>query len=240
VRQGLLDDREAERARARSRFAILGMLDEVASRPPAASRATSGASAVPPARATSVFVSYNHEDAATALRIRDALQSSGIDVRIDAVAMRPGEDIRSFITRSVRETDATVCVVSNRSLVSGWVALETVQAFEAERLGTARRFIACYLDDDFFRPEYRLARTREIDDRIAEIDALIPRYASERLDTDDLNGEKSRLYALRNDLGRIIARLRDSLALDVRTDRFEASVERLVASLVEDQARAGQ
>ena len=255
LRRGTIDDGDAERARTRVRFALLDILDGIERRgapaapgPGSRSAATSprptpttvpgamtGGGHVPdvaaPAAPASVFLSYNHDDAPVAGRIRAALEAGGVRVRIDSDAMAPGEDIGAFIARSVRDTGATVCLVSNRSLTSGWVAVETIQAFDAERFGSTRRFIACYLDDDFFRPAYRLDRTREIDARIDAIDALLPEYAAARLDTEDLNREKSRLFALRNDLGRILARLKDSLALDVRGDRFDAAMARLVASL---------
>lgn len=259
LRRGTVDDDDAERALARIRYALLAIVDEVETRglvsgeaaagprtahsvsdPVASAAARSGAAAsasATPAK-PSVFLSYNHDDAATAARIRAALEAASVAVHIDGDAMAPGEDIGAFIARSVRNTDATVCIVSNRSLASSWVAVETVQAFDAERGGAGRRFIACYLDDDFFRPEYRLDRTREIDARIAAIEGLLPEYAAAKLDTDDLNREKSRLYALRNDLGRILARLKESLTLDVRGDRFEPAMQRLVASLTDRRPRA--
>jgi hypothetical protein len=260
LRRGTIDDDDAERARTRIRYALLAILDEVeagavvsgegpagrpaahpGSDPGASAAAQSGpasASAAAAQPAPSVFLSYNHEDAATAARIRAALEAAGVGVHVDSDAMAPGEEIGAFIARSVRATDATVCIVSNRSLASSWVAVETIQAFDAERVGAGRRFIACYLDDDFFRPEYRLDRTREIDARIETIEGLLPEYAAAKLDSDDLNREKSRLYVLRNHLGRILARLKDSLALDVRGDRFEPAMQRLVATLTERPPRA--
>jgi TIR domain/Effector-associated domain 11 len=256
LRRGTIDDADAERARTRVRFALLDILDGIERRgaaspqdpgtPLAAARQPASPTIVPeaaqaplqadvgaPPAPASVFLSYNHDDAPVAARVRAALEAGGVRVRIDSDAMAPGEDIGAFIARSVRDTGATVCLVSNRSLASGWVAAETVQAFDAERFGASRRFIACYLDDDFFRPAYRLERTRDIDARIAAIDALLPEYAAARLDTEDLNREKSRLFALRNDLGRILARLRDSLTLDLRGERFETAMQRLLALLVD-------
>jgi hypothetical protein len=235
LRRGTIDEADAERARARVRFALLDILDTVEGRSADALHDPGAHAAAhqPTSASTVIFLSYHHDDAPVAARIRAALEAAGIVVRIDSDAMQPGEDIGAFIARCVRDTGATVCLVSNRSLASGWVAVETIQAFDAERFGSTRRFIACYLDDDFFRPDYRLERTRDIDARIDVIDALLPEYAAARLDTEDLNREKSRLFALRNDLGRILARLKESLALDVRGERFDDAMARLAASLTQ-------
>lgn len=239
-RRGLVDDDDAERSRRNAAHQILAILNELgegAHRMPAivgddddAATAASENAADIDRPAASVFLSYNHGDADEAVRLKDALESAGVSVRIDRADMRAGERIDAFIERSIRATDATVCVISNRSLQSAWVAMETVQAFHALG-GGDRQFIAGYVDDDFFQPRFRLDATDAIDARIAEIEALLPEYAEKRLGTDDIDAEKSRLYALRNALGEILAHLRGSLLLDLRGDAFDASAARIVSTL---------
>ena len=73
--------------------------------------------------------------------------------------------------------------------------------------------------------------TQQIDQRLRRIAELLPDCATRRIDTVDLNEEKTRLYDLRNSLGLILATLKDSLCLDVREDRFEDSAKRLVAAI---------
>ncbi len=188
-------------------------------------------------RAPRVFLSYSHDDASAARLLEEALKKNGVEVHIDREAMSAGEGIRSFIERSIQRTDATVCVVSNRSLASAWVALETIDAFHAERTG--RSFIACYLDDDFFDPGFRLALTEQVDAKIARIDELITTYVEKKLDTNDLNSEKSRLYTLRNNLGGILLRLKESLTLDIRGVELSPSVELIVDAIGQAATTAG-
>jgi hypothetical protein len=183
-----------------------------------------------------VFLSYNHADAVTAARLRSALQSHHIPVLIDSENMAPGERIDAFIERSLRDSAVVVSIVSTSSLLSAWVALETIQTLNRNRWldpqkPGGRKFIACYLDDAFFDPECRLHLTRQIDDRLGRIEELLPDYAARRLDTRDLDEEKSRLYDLRNHLGVILDTLKSTLCLDLRDPHFDESVRRLIATI---------
>jgi hypothetical protein len=183
------------------------------------------------------FISYCHEDAAAVLKLRDVLCANDIDVIVDSEAMLPGERISDFIDRSIRDCDVVVSVVSDRSLASAWVASETVLSFSRLKWDADLSFVACYLDDAWLQPEFRLQLTQRIDDRLRRIESLLPDYAAQRIDSADLNEEKTRLYSLRNNLGHLLAVLRETLCLDIREARFDTSSQRLVAS-IRDRRRA--
>ena len=184
-----------------------------------------------------IFISYNHADAAEARRLCRCLKDRGLRVVIDEESMKPGERISQFIERSIRESDVVVSLVSTRSLLSAWVALETIQTLNRNKWVRDRLFIFCYLDDEFFRPEFRLEATRKADERLREIERLIPEYAERRIDTVDLNEEKTRLYDLRNNLGTILATLKDTLCLDAREEKLEESCQRIAAAVHEMRQR---
>ena len=180
-----------------------------------------------PATRKKIFISYNHEDAPTALRLRDALAASGLDVSFDADTMEPGERIQDFIERSIRDADVVVSIVSTGSLLSSWVALETISSFHRGKWD-GKLFIGALLGDEFLRPEFRLECTRVIDERLEAIEKLLPGYREKMIDPVDLNEEKSRLYDLRNNLGRILANLKGSLCLDLRDEHFAATCRAIV------------
>ncbi len=175
-----------------------------------------------------VFISYNHEDAAVARRLRDALAASGLHVAIDIDSMAPGERIQDFIERSIRDSDAVVSIVSTQSLLSSWVAIETINAFHRQKWMDGKLFIGALLSDDFFRPEFRLECTRIIDERLETIERLLPGYREKMIDTVDLNDEKTRLYELRNNLGSILANLKGSLCLNLRAEHFAGSCQAIL------------
>ena len=106
--------------------------------------------------------------------------------------------------------------------------METINTFYHTKFNKDKKFIACYIDDDFFSPRFRLEATKKIDDKLAEIDDLIPEYIQNKMDTIDLNSEKSRLHQLRNNLGEILLRLKESLTLDIRDDQYDESLNRII------------
>jgi hypothetical protein len=184
-----------------------------------------------------VFISYSNSDSEIANKIKMFLEESGIFVTIDSVGMRVGAGIQEFIECSIRDSDVTLSIVSNRSLLSAWVALETITAFHSEKPWSNKKFIACYIDDDFFKTDFRLKATKQIDARIEEIDKLIPEYNLLKIDTNDLNSEKSRLHKLRSNLGDILLKLKESLTLDIREFEFHRSLARIIKSIEEMPSR---
>jgi TIR domain len=78
--------------------------------------------------AKKVFISYNHEDRLVADKLKSALEGEGVSVTIDNAAMRAGANIQDFIESSIRDSDLTLSIVSNRRLLSACVALESITA----------------------------------------------------------------------------------------------------------------
>ena len=82
----------------------------------------------------SVFLSYSHKDAATANKLKRVLISNDINVQIDTDLMSVGSDINDFVRQSILNTDYTVSIVSKHSLLSAWVAMETISTLDSEKI----------------------------------------------------------------------------------------------------------
>lgn len=232
-RRGLITGEEENKARSRVCFAILEMLKEVKKDvgPLSASAPGPSGGSETSLGTPTVFISYNHGDGGVADKLKATLEENGIVVRIDKAVIEAGANIQEFIESSIRDTAVTLSIVSNRSLLSTWVAIESIGTFYHEKFTSNKTFIACYIDDDFFRNDFRLNATKQIDAKIEEIDKLIPEYITRRIDTNDLNSQKSRLYTLRNNLGDILLRLNESLCVDIREDKFDDSVTKIVRAI---------
>ena len=178
-----------------------------------------------------VFISYNHKDIEIVDRIRNSLNLSNIEIIIDSEMMLPGESITNFIERSISKSDITLSIISNTSLLSSWVGFETINTFYLEKFSN-KKFIACYIEGDFLDNEFRITATKNIDEKLGKIDSMILEYMNLKLDTSDLNNEKTRLFQLRNNLGDILQRLRNSLCLDMKEDAFDNNIKRLISAII--------
>jgi len=181
-------------------------------------------------QAVTVFISYNHGDRETAQKLKTLLLQNNVNVTIDEEAMEAGSKIKDFIENSILNTNITLSVVSNKSLLSAWVAIETINSFYHQKFGN-KKFIAVYTDSDFFNPRFRLDATKKIDAKILELDNLIKEYMEYKIDSSDLNEEKTRLFHLRNNLGDILNHLKGSLCIDISGDNLTANFPKILKAI---------
>lgn len=178
-----------------------------------------------------VFISYNHNDSEVALKIKTALEIENFDVVIDRDNMIAGGEIKEFIMNSIQQSAVTISLVSNKSLKSAWVAMETINSFMQVDVLNNKRLISCYLDEEFFQNDFTLNSIKEIDNKIKSNQDIIAESHEKMIDTRDLNTQNTRLLSLRNNLDEIVRRLRDSLCLDLREPTFNENIKKLVYSI---------
>jgi hypothetical protein len=180
-----------------------------------------------------VFISYNHKDAAIANLVKDHLVKAGIDVTIDSEAMGAGENIKTFIEKSVRDTETTLSIVSVNSLLSAWVAMETLNSFGLQLGQVTKKFIPCYIQPDFFDAGFTDKAGLQLDEKIVGLAAIIGARLKKGEDSLDVNEEYSRLIKLRNSLGEIIGRLKNSLCIDISNGQLEANLPKIIQKIKE-------
>lgn len=95
-----------------------------------------------------VFLSYNHGDIETARTIVAKFKVYGVEVRMDENTVKPGQNIRDYIAQQVRETDASILLVSRKSLQSVWVSYETA-LFIYNELLTDKKTLLIALDKEY-------------------------------------------------------------------------------------------
>lgn len=175
---------------------------------------------------TSVFISYNHKDKVLANKIKDFLKEKEMDVTIDSEAMKAGEDIKTFIEKCVRENDITLSLVSKNSLLSAWVAMESVLTFAGEKIAD-KKFIAVYEDDSFFDITFTDDALDVAEERIKLISETIQKRLSKNRRIEDLQSDLSRYKELENNLPQIIGRLRNSLCIDISGSNFDNGMQKV-------------
>lgn len=179
-----------------------------------------------------VFISYNHNDAEIANKLKEALRNNDIEVLIDSERMNAGEDIKEFIEGCVRESDVTLSVVSRKSLMSAWVAMESVNTFYHEKTSD-KRFIACFIDAGFFKRSFTDEVLDHIDTEIDDINQTIAKRLQRNRGIADLQNELKRYRDIEHNIDEIIRRLRESLCIDIIGDNFDKNLPKIISSIKE-------
>lgn len=187
--------------------------------------------APPPSGEPKVFISYNHGDQAVAIDLKTTLEAAEIIVTMDVDNLGIGQRIATYTEEAVRNTDITVSIVSERSLLSSWVASETLLTFMAERVLGQNKFFACYLDKEFLDPGFLVRMIDSIDEQIGIRKVNRNALMERNVDAQNLTTEISRLTELRNSAGTILNRLISSNTLDLTEKSYEKNVPRLIEAI---------
>lgn len=177
------------------------------------------------------FISYSHSDIVIAMALKDQLVHRGISVTIDSGSMLAGENIENFIQNAVFNTDVTISIVSKKSLLSAWVAEETTNTFNFEKLSKKKKFIACFIDDDFFRSNFTDEVSDIVDKELAKVSRLKMKRVIKGRNTRDLDNYYTRLKNLSNNIDEIVRRLRESLCIDLRGKKLEESCSEILRAI---------
>ncbi len=178
-----------------------------------------------------VFISYNHKDQAIAFKIKERLEKAGIKVIIDAEAMKTGESISQFIKNCIKDSNITLSLVSTNSLLSAWVAMETIYTMVDVDLRN-KYFVPCTIDKDFFDLSFRRTALTTIDTRINNLNEEIKFSLENNWGIEDLQDERTRNQKLRAELPTIIGQLKNSLCVDLSESNFENGIEKVIKDIL--------
>jgi hypothetical protein len=142
--------------------------------------------------------------------------------------MMAGSKISDFIRKSIAETDVTVSIVSEKSLLSAWGAMETVLT-----LHNQKQFIACYITDKFFDLAFVRSSAETVAVRIDDIQKEIQERFTINMGIEDLSDELSRQQDLRHNLPKIIGELRSRLCIDIAGYNFLDNVPKVIKAIKE-------
>jgi len=184
-----------------------------------------------------VFISYNHKDQEVAHKIKDRLELAGIEVTIDSVALTTGGNITEFIKRCIQESGITLSLVSKNSLMSGWVAMETIWSTYSETL-RGRSFFPCNIDNEFFDDDFADKVFDAIDERLEKIEQTLKIRLEKKRGFGDQIDERDRLYKLKVELPSIISRLKNSLCVSLIEGHFDSGMEKVIKDILIKKAVA--
>ncbi|GEM_PF-3547536 len=178
-----------------------------------------------------VFISYNHKDQEVALKIKDRLERAGIEVIIDVEAMATGENIEGFIKKCIKESGITLSLISANSLMSAWVAMETIWSSYDETL-RGRYFMPCNIDNSIFERSFPDRSLDVLDQQIKEIDNTIQIRLQKGRGIEDITNERTRINHLKVELPSIIGRLKNSLCVNLSDSQFDTGMVKVISDII--------
>ncbi|NDD64187.1 MAG: TIR domain-containing protein, partial [Acidobacteria bacterium] len=175
---------------------------------------------------SSVFISYSSQDYETAARIRTSLTNRGVRVTIDRHDLTGNID--EFIQNAIRDNAYTLTIISERSLASAWVGQESMTTIYGEKFQQERKYIACYLDEEFLQDDCITRAAQSINSRIKNLESEIKKAQRAGANPTNLENKKKRLFNLKSHLGDILERLNNDLVYDVREPKYEESIAKIL------------
>ena len=229
---GTIDFSEWQRIQARVNFAALELVGKTGSPPVAPQiRPEQGKQTHAADDAKSgVFISYNHDDRDQVDKIRAALENSGLSVFIDTDDMAAGQPIKEFIQNRMKEKGFILSVVSQNSLRSGWVGIESDLSFYSQLFG-GRMFLPVRLDNSFLQDDFLLEAIGFIDTKLVDLDAKIQKAKELRVSALPYESKRNRLQELRENLPKILDRLQNVLTVDVSDTNFDNGMQKVVSTI---------
>jgi len=95
----------------------------------------------------SCFISYSSKDEVFAIKLYNDLQDKGVRCWYDKADLKIGDPIRKTIYEQVRIRDKFLVIISENSILSGWVGSEVEKAFSEERSQKVNKLFPIRLDN---------------------------------------------------------------------------------------------
>ena len=228
---GLIDFNDWSRAQAQINYAALELLKSLPNDGPApatndpAPVATNNSNAANNRK--KVFISYNHKDKDACDKVKAFLENAGFEVNIDREKMEAGQSIADFIKSNIKSNGYIVSLVSENSLKSGWVAMESTASLFAEWIAD-KHFIPVALDSNWSSSEFFIEALTYINDSVKQKKADIKKAEKLGARAPQLESQIERLLDLRDNLGKILEKLQSVLTVSIADGGFDSGMQQVV------------
>jgi predicted AAA+ superfamily ATPase len=178
------------------------------------------------------FISYSHKDSEFVLKLKDSLEKENVAIYIDIERLRYGDNIKDFISDTVKITDYTVQVISIDSLRSPYVMIEYLETQLHEDAERSKKYIPVFIDKCIFDDNTYIDLADDIQKEINEVNEFIQKAISMNLHATLYNTKRDRLIDLKNHLGKAMDRLRDSLIGDFTDiNNYDINIKKIIEAI---------
>jgi len=144
--------------------------------------------------------------------------------------MKTGESIEDFIKECIKQSAVTLSLISTNSLVSAWVAMETNFSFYDEVL-RGKDVVPCNIDQLFFQRTFADDALDKIKIEIDDIKNIIAKRLDQNRGIEDLQLELTRYNKLYHELPSILAKLKNSLCIDLSPENFDEGMDKVIQDI---------
>ncbi len=232
---GILSHQDYQQTRNQITYALQSVLDKcnfdgVPNERSLQTTVTEKETAKSTSRLPKIFISYSFKDHQVAFKIKQKLTDAGLEVIIDVDAMNTGESNAGFIKKCIQQSGITLSLVSPNSLMSAWVAMETIWSTYDETL-RGRYFMPCTIDNSFFNYSFTDEALDALDVQTTEIKNTIKVRLQKGRGIEDLTEELTRINRLKNELPTIVGKLKNSFCVNISDDNFETGMGKVISDI---------
>lgn len=238
---GVLDYDAEKKTMAQITARFFGTLDELAKSFPELNTATSTTNAATnnnngnsttSGETKDVFISYSTKDQTWKDMLAAEFEKEGISYWLDATSLSMGENIEGEIKEGLKNSNFTVLIVSENSLLSTWVSMESLHRLKQEIFQNSVSFLPVIVDEVIFSDDFIF----DMHDKFkAEIDKQKEnrKKAEERnMKTALFNTRIERLEEILPDITNIVGKIVEGLSANLLQEpRRTADLKRLIDTI---------
>lgn len=179
-----------------------------------------------------VFISYSHKDSNFVLKLKQKLETEDIEIHIDIEKLKYGDNIKDFISKTVRTTDYTIQVISINSLRSPYVMVEYLETQLYQTVEGEKKYIPIFIDSSIFEDNTYIDLADDIQNEINGVNEYITKAITRNLQITPYNTKRERLIDLLNNLGKAMDILRESLIGDfTKEEDVDNNIKQIIKTM---------
>jgi uncharacterized protein len=176
-----------------------------------------------------VFISYSHKDSDFVFELKQKLETKDVEIHIDIEKLKYGDNIKDFISKTVRTTDYTIQVISINSLRSPYVMVEYLETHLYQTVEGEKKYIPIFIDSSIFEDNTYIDLADDIQNEINVVNDYISKAIERNLQIRPYNTKRERLIDLLNNLGKAIDTLRESLIGNfTKKEKIDYNIEQII------------
>lgn len=223
---GMIDFSEYSRGSAQISYAILESLNEIERNKRAITTSSS-----PLSNAITIWIAHNRKDNRMANQVKAYLRHRDIYDIKNLTSKDAGDRLKDFVANKAIKTQFLLILCSANSMSAGWTGLEQHLDILSNSL-TQRNVIPLLLDDTVYQLDVVTRILYQIEEQLDKVEEDRPKekYANHSL-VNDIEYDRVSLSVLRNNLPKIVQRLRNASVVDISGEHFELGMEKVLKTI---------